>query len=121
MSGKFYIPHTDARFGGGHAVLCVCAEDRTRGRYESDEHFLMCLGISFRKACLHFEQIHGQRASNDFRNPLPESTGAAIVYPDAARGDSRGGKEIRESTLPCVAPSVDNARIGASLSLEVAP
>jgi hypothetical protein len=71
---------------------------------------------NFFMACLNFEQLHGERAVNDFRAVSvrkPEVAGPADICRDAARAGSLGGKECSESIQPCRAPSEDNTRIGA--------
>jgi hypothetical protein len=91
------------------AVICFDASKRRRKVGDGT------LRRMFREACLGFEIFHLKRASNDFRNAVAvvDSTPADICR-DAARAGSLGGKVNSELTSLRVAPSEDNARIGAS-------
>jgi hypothetical protein len=82
---------------------------KSYGRF--DQNIPELLYVRFRAACISYEQLHGERAANDFRLTNAEP---AIHDRDAARAGSSGGKERDERIQPCVAPSVANARIGAN-------
>jgi hypothetical protein len=102
--------YVNAVHAGEAMPLTAISFDKPISRHE---HHVDTL---FRFSCITFEELHGERAANDFRG-YADRPGAA-KHPrhhihDAARVASRGGKESREEALPRRAPSVDNARIGA--------